>query len=121
TRCHAENGRHNFISNGTMTASGVVWHRCTSEGASSSEGHRYFSQALLFDAIDAKSGSIGLINRGDYGTQHGWGAAHSVIWNYNKTMQAQKPPTAQNYAISRAGSVSTKNPFAGAQGHHEIR
>ena len=121
TRCHAADGRHNFISNGTMTASGVVWHRCTSEGASTSEGHRYFSQALLFDAIDAKSGTIALINRGDWGTQHGWGAAHSVIWNYNKTMQAQKPPTAQNYAISRAGSVSTKNPFAGPQGHHELR
>jgi hypothetical protein len=121
TRCHAEDGRHNFIANGTMTASGVVFHRSTESGASTSEGHRHFSQALLFDAIDAKSGSIALINRGDYGTQHGWGAAHSVVWNYNKSMQAQKPPTAQNYAISRSGSVSTKNPFAGAQGHHEIR
>jgi hypothetical protein len=46
---------------------------------------------------------------------------HSVVWNYNKTMRAQKPPTAQNCAISRHGSFSTSNPFPGAQGHRELQ
>ncbi|HEY1015656.1 MAG TPA: hypothetical protein VGE07_23300, partial [Herpetosiphonaceae bacterium] len=122
TRVHATNGRHHFISNGTQSASGIVWHRATEGGGSTSEGHRQWSQALLFDSITASAGStIGLISRGDYGTAHGWGNVHSVIWNYNSTHMVQKPPTAQNYVISKAGTINTSNPFPGAQGFSEIR
>ncbi len=121
TECEAKDGRHNYISNGTQTTSGIVWHRCKGGGASTSEGHRHWSQALLFDAISDTGGTIALSNRGNYGTQHGWGNAHSVVWNYNKTMRVQKPPTAQNYVISSKGSVSTNNPFPGSAGYKEIQ
>lgn len=122
TGCQASNGRHNFISNGVQTTSGVVWHRCSGSGDSDSEGHRRWSQGLLFDTIsETSNGSINLINRGDYGTAHGWGNVHSVIWNYNQTMRVQKPPTAQNYAISQAGRNNTGYPFPGLAGYSEIR
>lgn len=122
TKVHATGGRHSFISNGTQTTSGIVWHRSTEGGGSDSEGHRQWSQGLLFDTINASAASnIQLINRGDYGTSHGWGNVHSVIWNYNRTMVVQKPPTGQNYAISQAGTRSTSYPFPGAGGFADIR
>jgi len=48
--CHATDGRHHYVSNGMSWTSGCVFSNCTSSGAvTSSEGHRRWSQALLFD------------------------------------------------------------------------
>ena len=114
--CAARGGRHHFVSNGTSWTSGVVFHRSSSEQANtSSEGHRRWSMGLLFDSITDAPVSpggrvLGLFNRGDYGTGHGWSAAHSVAWNYDApegTVIIQKPPTAQNYAIGGAAQVAS--------------
>jgi hypothetical protein len=125
--CEASNARHAFVSNGTSSVSGVVWLRGkATKGYTSSEGHRRWSQGLLYDNIvetqqgDARS--VGLYNRGDWGTQHGWAAVHSVIWRYDtggKTAVIQKPPTAQNWAIGTLGTVTGAGPFAGSIGHSE--
>ncbi|RYZ60009.1 MAG: peptidoglycan-binding protein [Proteobacteria bacterium] len=118
--CVAKDGRHNFISNGVQTSSGLVWYKCSSDGDSASEGHRRWTQGMLFDSITEKGGgSINIYNREDFGTSHGWGSAHSVIWNYNGTALAQKPPTAQNYIVSSSAKRKTK---AGApEGATEIK
>jgi len=123
THCHATGGRHHFVSNGTTYTSGVVFHRSTSTGPNaSSEGHRRWSMGLLYDNIvesePAKAGLVvlGLYNRGDYGTGHGWSSAHSVAWNYDTGSDGvgviQRPPTAQNYAIGGAGTFSGDKPPA---------
>lgn len=121
TRCEATNGRHHFVSNGTSWTSGVVFHRCVSRGANAaSEGHRRWSMGLLYDNIvetdmAAGKGVIGLYNRGDYGTGHGWAAVHSVAWNYDVGAgrgYIQKPPTAQNYAVGGAGTFTGDSPPA---------
>ena len=50
--CEASRGRHAFVSNGTSSTSGIVWTDClSSKDYSTSEGHRRWSQALLFDNI----------------------------------------------------------------------
>ena len=108
-KCHASYGRHSFVSNGASTASGIVFHDCTTEhDYSASEGHRRWSQGILFDNITftnpEATNLLGLYNRGDYGTGHGWAAVNSVAWNVNlnsnqKKILIQKPPHRQNYAI----------------------
>ncbi len=115
--CHASEGRHSYVSNGTSSASGNVFLNCTSEGAyAASEGHRQWSTGFLYDnhreLDNARSGynprRIGLYNRAYYGTSHGWAAAHSVTWNCDvRTGQIliQKPPSAQNYAIGCFASL----------------
>ncbi|MDC0721576.1 hypothetical protein [Nannocystis bainbridge] len=122
TDCHATRGRHHFVSNGTSYTSGVVFHRSTSTGANaSSEGHRRWSMGLLYDnVVDAEPAKdklvvLGLYNRGDYGTGHGWSLAHSVAWNYatgDGVAVIQQPPTAQNYAIGGSGTFSGDKPPA---------
>jgi hypothetical protein len=114
----AEGGRHNFISNGVQSSSGIVFYRSTSSGGDN-EGHRRWTQAMLFDNVSDR-GTLRLHNRRDWGTAHGWGAVHSVIWNDDGKMFVQKPPTAQNYAISSVGKLGT-GPFGKADGFIEIK
>jgi hypothetical protein len=114
----AKGGRHNFISNGVQTSSGLVFYRSTSDGGDN-EGHRHWTQAMLFDNV-TDAGTVRLHNRRDWGTSHGWGAVHSVIWNDQGKMFVQKPPTGQNYAISSTGRLGT-GPFGSADGFIEIK
>ncbi len=120
--CHANNGRHSYTSNGTSNTSGIVFLDCTAQGSyAGSEGHRRWSQGLLYDnhrELDGpRSGynprRIGLYNRGYFGTSHGWSAAHSIAWNcdvHGSEIHVQQPPTAQNYAIGCAGYVTGQRP-----------
>jgi hypothetical protein len=130
SNCYARYARHACVSNGTSTVSGIVFYNVTSEGSyNSSEGHRLWTQGLLFDNfkdvnsnVSSSSYVLGLYNRGDYGSGHGWAAVHSVAWNCNsgsRKIIIQKPPTAQNYAIGCVGVVTGAGPFSGAQGYIE--
>jgi hypothetical protein len=123
TSCHAAQGRHSFVSNGTTTVSGVVYHRCTMEGGDF-EAHRRWSQGLLLDnlrELGSTTSQAKLINRGDFGSSHGWGAAHSAIWGFNKQIVVQKPPTGQNYAVSSEGSRRSSAWYPGPWGSIEIK
>jgi hypothetical protein len=128
TDVHASYARHCFISNGTASVSGVVFHNGTSFNAyNPSEGHRRWSMGLLFDKLvfnEAVTNTpIALYNRGTYGTTHGWSSAHSVVWNSDtgpgKRIVIQKPPTAQNYGIANRETVTGVGPFPGEAGHIE--
>lgn len=117
--CYARNGRHHYVSNGTSTASGNVFLHCISDNTNNvSEGHRQWTQGMLFDnhcEINMKRDFVlGLYNRVAMGTGHGWAAVGSVLWNcdvnaeYGK-IALQKPPTSQNYAIGcKAKSITGK-------------
>lgn len=114
--CYTRYGRHDFVSNGTSTVSGIVFYNNLSEFTfSSSEGHRWWSQGMLFDNITFNNPNssivLALYNRGDNGTGHGWSAVNSVAWNCkvsgSKSIIIQKPPTAQNYSIGNfAGKIT---------------
>ncbi|MFT5999660.1 MAG: hypothetical protein ACI81P_002118 [Neolewinella sp.] len=127
--CFATKGRHSFVSNGTSSASGIVWTNCTSEfDLSTSEGHRRWSQGLLYDKIDFRLANtpilIGLYNRGHYGTGHGWSSVNSVAWNVrtegNRNIVVQKPPSRQNYAVGCHSNVSGNGPFPQLTGYIEL-
>jgi len=124
--CVAKKGRHNYISNGATTVSGIVFLNCVSiDPYASSEGHRKWSMAVLFDNftdrghLKGNNIVLGAYNRGSYGTGHGWSLAHSVIWNCDLRRPdgrmgiviCQKPPTAQNYVIGGFADVNRNVPF----------
>jgi hypothetical protein len=122
--CYASEGRHNYVSNGTSTVSGIVFLNCVSEKVyNTNEGHRHWSQGMLFDGhteIDLSNREnrfvLGLFNRTDNGTGHGWSAVQSVLWNCDVTNQGiiglQKPPTSQNYAIGCIAGEITGKPIS---------
>ena len=133
SNCYAIYSRHAYVSNGTSTVSGIVFYNCTSEKCyNASEGHRLWSQGLLYDNLreintNVTSGNhvLGLYNRGDMGSGHGWASVHSVAWNCNvgtSNIIIQKPPTAQNYGIGCIGNVTGVKPpapFSHPQGYIE--
>ncbi|NRA11659.1 MAG: hypothetical protein HRT57_06875, partial [Crocinitomicaceae bacterium] len=123
TNCVASEARHAFVSNGASTVAGIVFHKCTSiSPLTSSEGHRRWTTGLLYDCfIDSGYNPgrvISLINRGSWGTGHGWSSANSVVWNSDVTrpgsdgkIVVQRPPTAQNFAIGCKGIVTGVGPY----------
>ena len=129
--CEATNGRHSFISNGCARASGIVFTRSESDkDYTSSEGHRWWSHGMLFDSLvftdlNTSGRVIGLYNRGNYGTSHGWGATNSVLWNVNvqdADILVQEPPIGQNYAFGctgGTGDVDGNGPFFNRRGYIE--
>ncbi|MCB0670186.1 MAG: T9SS type A sorting domain-containing protein [Saprospiraceae bacterium] len=128
SNCVASSARHAFISNGASSASGIVFYNCRSTNDyNASEGHRRWSQGLLFDNTDFNSSLsqnvLGLYNRGSYGTGHGWGAVNSVAWRVSASTGSniviQKPPQRQNYAIACSGMVSGTGPFNQPEGYIE--
>ncbi|MEM9822259.1 MAG: T9SS type A sorting domain-containing protein [Bacteroidota bacterium] len=128
TNCEASEGRHAFVSNGASSVSGIVWHNCISDGDyNTTEGHRRWSQALLFDNITFTNPNtsrlLGLYNRGSFGTGHGWSATSSVAWNIkmpsSNSVIIQQAPHRQNYGIGCQGMVSGQGPFAQPSGFIE--
>ncbi|KAL0488197.1 hypothetical protein AKO1_015334 [Acrasis kona] len=127
--CKAADGRHHYVSNGASRASGIVFFNSTCDNNfASSEGHRRWSTGLLYDNIISKSKNLalGIYNRGNYGSSHGWSAANSVAWNVRVvnggSICVQKPPTAQNFGIGCHGYVTGKKPpcaFSKNQGYIE--
>ena len=119
--CTASDGRHSFIANGASDVNGIVFANCSSTGDyTTSESHRRWGQGMLFDNIswrNTKAGFVlGLHNRGDYGTGHGWTLTNGVAWNIDAEARnkivVQKPPIGQNYAIGcKAGYVNANGPF----------
>ncbi len=132
SNCTATNGRHHYISNGHSYASGNVIYNCKSIGIyNASEGHRRWSQGFLFDNLvdsspNTSSYILGLYNRGNYGTAHGWAITNSVAWNCragSRDIIIQKPPTGQNYAIGcfgrKVSGVTPPAPFKETPGFIE--
>lgn len=117
--CHATKARHAFVSNGASSVAGIVFKNCSSsDDFTASESHRRWGQALLYDQTSHHSVTtnrvLGLYNRGDYGTGHGWTGTHQVAWNVrapNNQIVIQKPPLGQNYCIGCIATVDNKGPF----------
>ncbi|HHH50123.1 MAG TPA: T9SS type A sorting domain-containing protein [Saprospiraceae bacterium] len=128
--CQAIKARHAFVSNGASSVSGIVFYNCTAEqDYNSSEGHRRWSQGLLFDNIvftkPNTSTLLGLYNRGDYGTGHGWASVNSLAWHVNTNSNVekiiiQKPPQRQNYAIACNAYVTNEFKFMHDKGVIEL-
>lgn len=131
TECQATKARHAFVSNGTSTVAGIVFHKCKSiDPFTTSEGHRRWSMGMLYDQLKDEGNNPGrvlaLANRGSYGTGHGWSNANSVAWNCDVTrpgsdgiITVQRPPTAQNFAIGCKGIVNGEGPFSQPTGYIE--
>ena len=79
-RCTSSKSRHDFLTSGAATTSGIVFTQCSASGSyTASENHRRWGSAVLWDNItfnnpdSTLTNSLALgYNRGDYGASHGW-------------------------------------------------
>ena len=113
-RCHARNGRHDFVMH-SLAAGPNAFVFCSADEAHSDSGpHHRWSVGVLYDNVSVhgpqkagfSSGQINIRNRGSLGTGHGWAGANQILWNCEAdSIQVEQPPTAQNWAI---GCISPK-------------
>jgi hypothetical protein len=62
----------------------------------------------LADNVSAPGTSIDYINRGVYGTGHGWTMGFGVVWNaVASTLILEQPPGSTNWAIGSSGTYSS--------------
>ena len=111
-RCHARNGRHDFVM-GSLTPGPNVFLDCRAEKTHADAGpHHRWSTGTLYDNLVLPDGQLNIRDRGSMGSGHGWAGANQVAWNCTvKEMIVESPPTARNWAI---GCVVEKHTGNGA-------
>jgi len=73
------------------------------------EPHQRWATGLLLDNIDV-DGSIGLLNRGIFGSGHGWTIGWGVVWNSRGgSLTIQRPPGSMNWAIGAKGTIDDQS------------
>ncbi|MCE5325213.1 MAG: hypothetical protein LLG01_02240 [Planctomycetaceae bacterium] len=97
-RCYARNGRHDFVMHARVPGPNAFVD-CKAEKAHADSGpHHRWSAGTLYDNVTC--GPLNVQNRGRSGTGHGWAGSVMVFWNCTATsLDCQKPPTSQNFAI----------------------
>jgi hypothetical protein len=98
-RCHARNGRHDFVTGATVCGPSVFL-ECTAELTHADAGpHHRWAVGILYDNVRT-DGALNVRNRGNLGSGHGWAGANQVFWNCTaREIICQRPPTAKNWAI----------------------
>ncbi|MEE1013533.1 MAG: DNRLRE domain-containing protein [Clostridia bacterium] len=97
--CYTDGARHAFAQ-GARVCGPNVFYACTSvNDYNTSETHHRWAVGTLYDNVIVSRG-LQAVQRGDYGTGHGWAGANIVFWNCGAPhIGVMQPPTAQNFAI----------------------
>ena len=104
-RCYSRNGRHDFMTQGAVSGPNVFVD-CSSDSAwDCSENHQKWAMGTLYDNVRVTGKRAGLcsINRGRWGSGHGWSGNTTVFWNCAAPMIfANQPPLGQNFMIGNS-------------------
>ncbi len=95
----------------------VVLDMSVTGGSQGFQPHQRWATGLLADGVKATATSIDYINRGDYGTGHGWTMGFGVVWNATASvLTIEQPPGSTNWAIGSSGTYAsmTEPGFASA-------
>jgi hypothetical protein len=115
-RCASQNAINTFAFGTQSTAPGpVVVLNFRATGQIALEPHQRWATGLLIDGAQV-DGKINLINRGIYGTGHGWTIGWGVVWNSAADqLTIQQPPGSMNWAIGSSGVINDQ-PMPGGDG-----
>jgi hypothetical protein len=103
-RCTGRGNSVSYVATQSHSEGPVVVLHCRFSGDGVIEGHQRWSTGLLVDGCEVPGGDINLMNRGIWGTGHGWTTGWSVLWNDDANVfLVQTPPGALNWAIGDKG------------------
>jgi hypothetical protein len=103
-RSLARSGRHDFVTGANAPGPNVFLDSTGVQSHSELGPHHRWATGTLFDRIRHESVGgdevIGVYNRGNSGTGHGWSGAYHVFWNcVGDTHHVASPPHARNWSI----------------------
>jgi hypothetical protein len=108
-RCYSSHHRHEFVLGASVAGPNAFVNGCGDMTFASSEPHQRWATGCLYDNITIRGpeGSLLAVNRGWFGSGHGWAGAQIIFWNCSApVIMVMKPPTAQNFAIGSSGPVT---------------
>jgi hypothetical protein len=99
---------YTVITGGTVTGpNAVLNYQVTNQKAI--EPHQRWATGLLLDNVTV-DGGINLLDRGYYGSGHGWSIGWGVTWNSKADwFTVQRPPGSQNWAIGYNGPIKDQS------------
>lgn len=111
-RCYSSHHRHEFVLGASVAGPNAFVDGHGDMTFASSEPHQRWAAGCLYDNITIKGpdGSLLAVNRGWYGSGHGWSGAQIVFWNCSAPVTiVMQPPTAQNFSIGNRGVVTEQD------------
>lgn len=105
-QCYSSHHRHEFVLGASVAGPNAFVDGHGDMTFASSEPHQRWAAGCLYDNITIKGpdGSLLAVNRGWYGSGHGWSGAQIVFWNCSApAIMVMQPPTAQNFSIGNSG------------------
>jgi hypothetical protein len=110
-RCRSSYMRHDFVLGMSVPGPNAFVDSKTQMTLNSTEPHQRWAAGCLFDncSLSGPVSYITAVNRGNYGTGHGWAGAQMLFWNCKCPVSViMQPPTAQNFSIGGFGNVAEK-------------
>lgn len=110
-RCYSSHHRHEFVLGASVAGPNAFVDGSGEMTFASSEPHQRWAAGCLYDniRITGPDGSLLSVNRGWYGSGHGWSGAQIVFWNCSApVIMVMQPPTAQNFAIGGSKLLNNK-------------
>ncbi|KAA6344970.1 hypothetical protein EZS27_007434 [termite gut metagenome] len=107
-RCYSSHHRHEFVLAASVAGPNAFVDGYGEMTFASSEPHQRWAAGCLYDNITIKGpgGSLLSVNRGWFGSGHGWAGAQIIFWNCSApVIMVMQPPTAQNFAIGTHGEI----------------
>ena len=103
-KCFIQGDNLFFFGTGAKVIGPVVLLNCVFKGNGWIQPHQRWATGLLVDNCDVPDGGIDFMNRGEYGSGHGWTIGFAVAWNSSaKSFLNQQPPGAANWVIGGKG------------------
>jgi len=98
-----------FFGTGAKVTGPVVLLNCVFKGNGWIQPHQRWATGLLVDNCNVPDGGIDFMNRGAYGSGHGWTIGWAVAWNCKaKSYLNQMPPGSANWVIGSIGAHDRK-------------
>ena len=106
--CYSNDSRHDYVLGSKVPGPNVFLGGIAQDGNAGVEPHQRWSTGTLYDNIYItgwqRLSYIQLVNRGNYGSGHGWACANTIMWNcLAPGLVVAKPQTEQNFAVGTYG------------------
>ena len=114
-RCSGKGDDIFYVATGGGVIGPNVVLNCEFNGNGAIQPHMRWATGLLVDNCRVPKGGIDFMNRGTYGSGHGWTIGWAVAWNCSASRYLiQQPPGAANWAIGCRGAHETA-PMPGSE------
>jgi len=108
-RCKITGDNLFFFGTGAKVTGPVVLLNCIFIGNGWIQPHQRWATGLLVDNCEVPGGGIDFMNRGAYGSGHGWTMGWAVAWNCKaQSFLNQRPPGTANWVIGSTGEQQKK-------------